>query len=905
MAIVTRVRSLWRNLVRRDAVERELDAELRAAEAELAARHAAHGLGAREAARAARLELGGVEPVKEAVRDVRVGAWIESLAGDVRYAIRTLRKTPAFTAAAVVSLALGIGGNAAIFTCLNALALRPLPVREPAALLDIGVRRNGAAEGFISFPMYRDLAAAQHALTGIVATAGATPSRVTIPFAGGAEVDNVRVSFVSGNYFAVLGLDPAAGRFFTPEDDRHPASAQAAGSVVVLSDGFWSRQFGRDPSVVGRTILIGRTRADVIGVAPRGFAGEVVGNAEDAWVPLTAWSSRDDLDNRRGTFTAFFGRLGPGVGRAEAEAQLTGLFRQLLAAERIQKTPGELSIVLESAAAGLDFSLRRTYLTPLLIVMGMVALVLLIACANVANLLLARASARAGEIGVRLALGCSRARLVRQLLTESAILSITGAGLGLLVSRWGARSLVGLVGRGVALDLSPDVRVFAFVAGLAIVTTFVFGLIPALRSTRVDLAPALKGLRRGSGGGSRQRAGRALVVAQVATSLLLLVGAGLLARSFANLHAQDYGFVPDRVLIFSLGHGPSDRSPEAMGVVERGARARVLAIPGVQSASFSGIMLFSPSDIASPFTIPGQPEPADGPRLARYNSVSPGYFETVGMRIVAGRPFTDADDALSAPRVAIVNERFARRYFPDGALGRRIVLGRPGRAKNAPGAAPTAADPQIEIVGVAGDAKYNNLREDPKPLFFLPFAQMTRSLRALEVRTSQPASAIAAPVRDALSGVSKDIMIRGVTTLAEQVDASLAAERLLLRLCVLFGGLALLLACVGLYGVIAYSVAQRTPEIGVRVALGATPASVMHGVLRETMGLVIAGVALGVPAALLSTRLLTSFLYGLTPRDPITLASASAVLLAAGALAAAVPARRAGRVDPIVALRYE
>jgi predicted permease len=453
--------------------------------------------------------------------------------------------------------------------------------------------------------------------------------------------------------------------------------------------------------------------------------------------------------------------------------------------------------------------------------------------------------------------------------------------------------------------LSPDVRVFAFVAGLAIVTTFVFGLLPALRSTRVDLAPALKGLRRGTAGAFRQRAGRALVVAQVATSLLLLVGAGLLVRSFARLHAQDYGFVPDRVLIFSLGHGPSDRSPEAMAAVERAARARVLAIPGVESASFSGIMLFSPSDIGSAFSIRGQPEPVDAPRMARYNSVSPGYFETVGMRIVAGRPFTDTDDRTSAPRVAVVNERFAQAFFPGGALGRTIVLGRPGAGKTGSGGSASASGPPVEIVGIVGDAKYNNLREDPKPLFFLPFAQMTRSLRALEVRTALPAPAIAGPVREALSGVTKDIMIRGVMTLADQVDSSLAAERLLLRLCLVFGGLALLLACVGLYGVIAYSVAQRTGEIGLRVALGATPLSVVRRVLRETMVLVTIGVAIGIPAALASSRLLQSFLFGLTPRDPATFVTCAGILLVAATLAAALPALRAARVNPNVALRCE
>ena len=529
--------------------------------------------------------------------------------------------------------------------------------------------------------------------------------------------------------------------------------------------------------------------------------------------------------------------------------------------------------------------------------MGMVALVLLIACANIANLLLARAAARTGEISVRLALGCSRSRLIRQLLTESTLLSVAGAAAGLAISTWMSHSLAQMVFRGpvgLRLKLDPDVRVFAFLAATSIATAIVFGLAPALRATRVDLAPALKGLRRGSGGSSKQRAGRLLVVGQVAMSLLLLVGAGLLVRSFHKLHAQDYGFNPGQVVIFSLGHGAADRTPPAMLAVEKAARERVLAIPGVQSASFSGIMIFSPSDIGSRFSIPGRSVAAGAePRSARYNSVSPGYFETLGMRLLAGRPFEERDNDLDTAGATVVNQSFARTFFPDGALGHTILFGQGPSAKS------------LEIVGVVADAKYNNLRKDAEPLLFVPYAKMTRALRSLEVRTQQPMAAIVGPVREALSGVTKDIMIRQVIPLSEQVDHSLAAESLLLRLFVLFGALALLLACVGLYGVIAYSVAQRTTEIGVRVALGATPFSIMHGVLRDTLLLVVMGIAIGIPAALAAGPLLLSFLYGLTPRDPATLALAAGILMAAATFAAALPALRAARVDPNVALRYE
>jgi macrolide transport system ATP-binding/permease protein len=380
----------------------------------------------------------------------------------------------------------------------------------------------------------------------------------------------------------------------------------------------------------------------------------------------------------------------------------------------------------------------------------------------------------------------------------------------------------------------------------------------------------------------------------VAMSLLLLVGAGLLVRSFQKLHAQDYGFNPEGVTIFSLGHNAEDRTPPAMLAVEKAARERVLAIPGVQSASFSGIMIFSPSDIGSGFSIPGRPVPAGAPSpVARYNSVSPGYFETLGMRLLSGRLLEERDNGVEAAGATVVNQSFARQFFPDGAPGNTILFGRGPSAK------------PLEIVGVVADAKYNNLRKDAEPLLFVPYAKMTRSLRSLEVRTQQPPAAIAGPVREALSSVTKDIMIRQVIPLSDQVDQSLAAEQMLLRLCLLFGALALLLACVGLYGVIAYSVAQRTNEIGLRVALGATPLGIMRGVLRDTLLLVVLGIAIGIPAALAAGPLLVSFLYGLTPRDPATLALATGILLAAATLAAALPALRAARVDPNVALRHE
>jgi len=510
--------------------------------------------------------------------------------------------------------------------------------------------------------------------------------------------------------------------------------------------------------------------------------------------------------------------------------------------------------------------------------------------------LLARAASRRGEISVRLAIGCSRARLVGQLLTESVMLSALGALAGVGVAYWGVRTLLGMIGLSAApirLDLTPDLRILMFLIAIGVLTGIGFGLAPALRATRIDLAPSLQGARRGeAGGAAKQRLSRALVTAQVAMSLLLLIGAGLLVRSLQNLHHLDWGFRPEHVVIFDIAHNPPIRTPEALAETAWHVYERVKQVPGVESASVSGIMIFSPSDIGASLTIRDYTPPAGERVVARYNSVSPGYFETVGMRLIEGRGIEERDLQHS---IAVINETMARRYFSGArAVGRILQIGR----------GPSAGKP-IEIVGVVHDAKYNDLRKDPQPMFYVPFAQIPRSVRSVEVRTMEPMAAIAAPVRQALADVSKDIMIRRVVSLSDQVDQSLAAEWLIMRLCSFFGALALLLACVGLYGVMAYSVTQRTGEIGIRVALGATERLILWLVLRETTRVVVAGVVVGVPLAFASTRLVSAFLFGLTATDPQTIALATLVLLAAAGVAAYLPARRAAAVDPIVALRCE
>ena len=869
----------------------------------LAEEHERRGLSSAEARLAARRDFGGVEQMKEAYRDQRGFRWIDSLARDVRYTIRLLRKAPVFTAVAVFSLALGIGANTAVFTLLDALLLRTLPVRDSHELVEVTAQKHGEF-AMISFPMYRDLRDLQDVFGGFVATAGETPYRVTIPDSAGSatELDNIPVGLVSGNYFEVLGVPPALGRFFTADDDRNPHSSEALGSVVVLSDVFWERQFGRDPRILERTISIGRSPCRVIGIAPRGFSGEVVGSSPAAWVPIVPFSSDDNLENRRGVFTAYMARLKPGVDRVRAQAAMTVLFQQLLRAEgRIRDHTEDFTIALADGATGLDVPLRRTFARPIRIVMAIVAVVLLIACANVANLLLARGAARQAEFGVRLAIGCSRRQLVAQVLTESVILSALGAFAGAAVAYGGSGALLGLISTGpapVALDLQFGVRVFAFLAVVAIGSAVAFGLLPALQMTRVDPGPVLKKSLRAGLGGPAQRASRSFVSLQIALSLLLLIGAGLLLRSLQNLHRLDLGFRADSVLVFDLAHTPQQRDPASLSGVGSQVLRRIRQLPNVESASVSGLLLFSRSDIGAPLRIADYTPRADERVTVRYNAVSPGYLETIGMPLIDGRSIEDRD-AFDAPMVAVINESMARRYFyGTRPIGRTIAID-VTRADSAP---PAKA---IEIIGIVRDARYNSFRQDTRPMFYVPIAQLPRSLRSLEVRTSQPASAIAAQVRQALAEVTKDIMIRRVLPLTEQVDQSLAAERLTMRLCTFFGCLALVLACVGLYGVMSYAVAQRTAEIGVRMALGANATAVVWLVFRETTHMILMGVAIGLPLALASTRLLSGFLYGLTATDPATIAIATACLVAAAALSAYIPARRATRVDPLVALRAE
>jgi predicted permease len=908
--LLNKLSQLWRRLlfyVRRDRFDRELEEEMRFHLEMKAGENLAAGMSSEEARYASQRQFGNRTLLQEASREMWGFKFLETLGQDLRYGVRMLLKHKGFTTVAVLTLALGIGANTAVFTLINALLLRELPVTDPQELVVVRARSQ-SADAFISFPMYRDLRARQEVFTDIMAAgAGMNLVRLTIPAGTGTvELDNIQTSLVTANYWNVLGVQPALGRFFTEDEDSNPNSAETAGSLAVLSHSFWERQFGRDPGVLGLTVLVNRSSCRVIGVAPRGFFGEAIGGEPDIWLPLISFSSRASHDSRHGAFTAHLARLKPGMSREQAQTAMTLLFQQL-----IQANPRGLlalnsisasaiqgfTIELEPGATGISFGhLRRTFTRPLWIIMAIVVLVLLIACANVANLLLARAVTRQREISVRLALGCGRFRLVRQLLTESMLLSALGAGAGLFVAWWGSHVLLRMVDTGfvpLRLDLSPDARVLLFTAAVMILTGIGFGMAPAWRASGFDLVSAMKDHARGGGRRVKQYLGRTLVVFQVALSLLLLIGAGLLIRSLYNLRQIDHGFQPEQVLIFDLSHNPSSREPAALARVAREAYNRVIQIPGVKSASVSRLMLFGASDISTFLNIRDY-VPAQGEIVVRYNSVSPGYFETVGMTLIAGRGIEERDTE-NAPLAAVINESMARRYFPGGnAVGRIMEVNTD----------PVVGKP-TEIVGVVRDAKYNNLRAEVKPMFYVSIQQVPRDLESLEVRTTEPLSALVGPVRDALSEVTKDLMIRRAVVLSDQVDQTLASERLLTTLCTFFGVLALLLASAGLYGVLSYAVAQRTQEIGIRRALGATDRNVLWLVLRQSLTVVLAGIAIGLPLAIFCTRLISGFFYGLSPTDPAAIALSVLMLILVALLACYLPARRATKIDPIAALRCE
>jgi predicted permease len=815
---------------------------------------------------------------------------------DLRYALRMLRKSPVFSAVAILSLALGIGANTAIFSLIDAVLLKMLPVADPQRL--VALRMGGDSFTYPNYTMIRDT---NTVFTGIL---GYSAARLNVRIDGQLEPAGTG-QLVTGNYFFVLGVHAILGRTLEPDDDRTPG----AHPVAVISYSFWQRRFNRDPGVLHRTIEIAGLPYTIIGVTPPEFFGIEVGRAPDITVPvmmqpqvmpgMTSWLVNERQTNN---WLHLIGRLKPGVGAAQALASLQpaadqmnqeiARFMAMKFGNALRAQPQKLE--LRPGSKGLS-ELRRQFSQPLLVLMAVVGLVLLIACANVANLLLVRATARQREIAVRLALGAARFRLIRQLLTESLVLSTLGGLTGLLFARWSARLLLAFLPKGevpVSLDLSPDARVLAFTLAVSVITGILFGLAPALRAARQDLNAALT---QKQAIGLRQITGKLLVVSQVAFSLLLLVGAGLFLRTLANLRSQDAGFQPERILSVRLEPLGSDFKNFKLDLAYQDFLGRIRAIPGVIAASLGGYSPFSRDpwerggsfEITPPITVDGRPN-----AKVHWIQVYPDYFASLGIPILRGRDLAAQDQRTSQP-VAVVNETMARTLFPGrDPIGSRFLF---------------AGDRQpIEIVGIVRDARYGSLREAVAPMFYQAFAQARtgRGQMTLHVRTANAASVAPAVLRE-MQELCRDVPTFEMQTLASQIDASLLQERLIATLCGFFAGLALLLASIGLYGLMAYAVARRTNEIGIRMALGAQRKEVVWMVLREVLALVGIGLAAGLPIALAATRLISGSLFGLSSADPLTLVVATAVMLAVAALAGYLPARRAARVDPMNALRYE
>lgn len=812
---------------------------------------------------------------------------------DVRDAIRSLRATPVVSVVAILSLALGIGANSAIFSILDSLILRSLPVKEPQTLALI-TYDNGARTSFTN-PLWEQVRERQSLFEGAFAWSS---NRFNLAPAGESEmVDGV---MTSARYFDVLGVVPILGRTFTEADDQRGGGP--SGPVAVISYSFWQRRFQGAADVVGRSLTVNRVPFTIVGVVPPAFFGVDVGRTFDVVVPIGTEplmrGKESFLDRRSTWWLQVMVRLKDGQSLQAAQSALRGVQSQIREAAmpqdwRPQDQANYLKEVfgLTPAATG-GSGLRERYRRPLLTIMVVVGLVLLIACANIANLLLARATARRHEMSIRVALGASRWRIARQLLTESLVLSALGAGLGLVLAQWGSRLLVRQLSTSsntVFLALSLDWRIVGFTAAVAIGTALLFGMAPALRGTRVQPNDALKAQGRGVLGEGRASLGNSLVVLQVALSVVLVVAAGLFMRTFSSLASLDLGFDRDPVLVASINATPAQLEPEDRPALFRRALDAAAATPGVASAAISAVTPVSGSTWGNRIELPDGPDLPEKERLTYVNAISENWFKTYGTRLLSGRDFATAD--RTGTPVAIVNEAFARKFTPGKSpIGARVR--QPGY-----GLRPTI---DREIVGYVKDAVYRSLREPVPPTMYLLVDQQSEPPSSMSVSVRSAAGSpllLTRPLASALSAVHSDIAIT-LQLLGDQVNASLIQERLIAGLSGFFGGLALLLAGLGLYGVTSYAVSRRRTEIGIRMALGAAPGSVVSLVLRRVAVLVGLGAVAGVGMSLWASRFVSTLLYGLEPRDPLTLVAAVVVLGAIGVAAGWLPARRASRVDP-------
>lgn len=924
--------ALWlriRALFRRRELDRNLEDELAFHLAMRGQKYQTDGMSAREAQQAARRAFGNVAALKESARTQWTFATLESFWQDVRYAVRMMAKSPGLTTVVVLSLALGIGANTAIFSVVNAVMLRMLPVREPEQLVLLNWSASKFPEKVIEdiqgsggkdpktgkYNSYSFSSASFEYLRGrnqvfsMAFAFAANSDRENVGLNG--HADSAEVQAVSGDYFQGLGLTPVLGRVLLPSDD-HASASQAA----MISYRFWQQKLGGDRSVVGRSIAVNSTPVTIVGVAPAEFFGTQPGVAPEIWIPLSLYAAQSlridnyDLVTPKVWWLGIIGRLKPGVTVTEARAQLGVLFKEeLRAAAPSSMSDADLpSLGLIPASRGLN-DLRDEFSTSLALLMAMVGVVLLVACANVAGLLLAKATARRREIAVRLSLGAPRGRIIRQLLTESVLLAMSGGALGLLVAHWVRAVITTLVATGrnaITVSLEPDLRVLAFTAGVSVVCGVLFGLAPALRATRVEVFPTLKQTA-GTIGGHKFRSGKILVGGQVALSLLLLISAGLLIVTLQRLQHVDLGFDPRNLVTFRVQPGLNGYKGERLANYYQEFQRRIRAIPGVRAAGFSQNGTIASGYSQGAAVIPGYSEsnpeatvvagvPGKRVRVWRH-WIGPGYFEALGVPVLLGRGIGSQDVQSAQSYVAVVNQQVVRKYFRgDNPIGHELQMN--GGITGKRGAV---------IVGVVKDTKYGELRDEMPPTAYFSYLQRKEypTFLTYAVRTEgDPRRVIGAIQRQALE-LDPNVPLSEVRTESEVIGDALSLERSFAVLSSSFGFLALLLACIGLYGTISYTVAQRTNEIGIRIALGAGRESILGMVLRETVLVVTAGLTVGLPLAWGGTRLLKTQLYGISPHDPRTIVISALGILAVTMAAGFLPARRAAHVDPMVALRYE
>jgi predicted permease len=890
--------TLWHRLAalfRRRRLERDLDDELAFHLAMREAGYRQDGATPSDARFAARRQFGNLAYVKEQCRDMWTFHPLETLAQDVRYALRTLRRAPGFTIVAVLALAIGIGANTAIFSMVDAVRARALPYHDPSRLVQLwgNVMRATVERRGASYPDYLDWRARTTSFEDMAAF-----DTQTMTLAGLDEPERINTEFVSAPYFALLGLSPSRGRTFAAEEDLVATPVP----VVVLSDGLWKRRFGTDPQIVGRTLTLNTRSYTVIGVMPPGFKG--ISDTAELWVPFS-WYAPPGVMNDRGTrgFAAL-ARLKPGVTLAAAQAELDGVSRQL---EQAYPNTNEKRAV---EASPLDVELFGALRPALLTLMAAVAFVLLIACANVANLLIARSEARRREIAVRSAIGAGRGRLLRQLVTEGCVLTLIGATVGLLLARAAVAVLIAQSPVTFPSFVTPglDLRVALFTVAVSLACGILVGLAPGLQARTVDLSDALKETARGSDGRRSQRVRSALVVAELALAVVLLVGAGLMIRSVRNLAALNPGFDPEGVLTLHASipraSAPPAAAPPAPGpqppppppvVYARALLERLRAVPGVTAVALGNDLPLDGNSGASFYSAEGQPA-ANAQNMPRcyVHRVTPEFFTTLRIPILSGRTFTDAE-ALPAPAAVIVSERVIKRFWPgqDG-VGKRVKFG--SLANNSP---------WLTIVGVVGEVKYRGLPENPTadPDFYLPFADRNQQV-AIAVRGSVPPATLVAPIRAVVRSADPSIPIYSVAPMDELIGSQTAQSRFTMWLMGVFAAVALSLAVIGIYGVMSYLVTQRTREIGIRLALGAGGRDILRLVVGNGARLIAAGIVIGVAASFALQRLVSSLLFGVTAADTAS-GVAVAILGGVALLACYLPAVRATRVHPLQALRYE